>query len=182
MSQSPIYRVTETGEIGQLIPCPCDDPIILEFKDGIRDAFFLRELEPVPISSRTHGKSCEARIPLCGTGSTHPITASYSTRRRNAKNRGKGRPKGMARGTIEKMLAIYRFLETQSEAVYRSAIEKAVDFNCTRCLMYQPSQKTQVTLESLGIVERIPGERTWVAWRLTELGRTEGVDIIRGLK
>ena len=128
MSQSPIYRVTETGEIGQLIPCPCDDPIILEFKDGIRDAFFLRELEPVPISSRTHGKSCEARIPLCGTGSTHPITESYSTRRRNAKNRGKGRPKGMARGTIEKMLAIYRFLETQSEAVYRSAIEKAVSF------------------------------------------------------
>ena len=46
MSQSPTYRVIETLETGQLIPCPCDNPIILEFKDGIRDAFFLRELEP----------------------------------------------------------------------------------------------------------------------------------------
>ena len=155
----PIYRVVETGEVGHLIPCPCDNPIILEFKDGIRDAFFLRELEPT----------------------THPITDSYPTRGNATKNGVKGRPKGMERGTIEKMLQIYRFLETQSEPVYRTAIEKAVGFNCTRLLMYQPSQAKQVTLESLGIVERIPGERTWVAWRLTELGQTEGVDIIRGL-
>ena len=169
MSQSPtpirsgsklIYRVIETGEIGQLIPCPCDNPIILEFKDGIRDAFFLRELEPT----------------------THPITKSYPKRGSNAKNGVKGRPKGLERGTIQKMLQIYRFLETQSEPVYRSAIEKAVGFNCTRSLMYQPSQPKQVTMESLGIAKRIPGERTWVAWRLTELGRTEGEATIRGLK
>ena len=159
MSQSPIYRVTETGEIGQLIPCPCDDPIILEFKDGIRDAFFLRELEPT----------------------THPITNSYPTRGNATKNGVKGRPKGLERGTVEKMLEIYRFLETQSEPVYRAAIERAVGFNCTRPLMCQPSQPKQVTLESLGIAERMPGERTWVAWQLTELGRTEGEDIIMGL-
>ena len=159
MSQSPIYRVTETGEIGQLIPCPCDDPIILEFKDGIRDAFFLRELEPT----------------------THPITNSYPTRGNATKNGVKGRPKGLERGTVEKMLEIYRFLETQSEPVYRAAIERAVGFNCTRPLMCQPSQPKQVTLESLGIAERMPGERTWVAWQLTELGRTEGEAIIRGL-
>ena len=156
----PIYRVVETGEIGQLIPWPCDNPIILELKDGIRDAFFLRELEPT----------------------THPITESYPTRSSNAKNGAKGRPKGLERGPIEKMLQIYRFLETQSEPVYRAAIEKAGGFNCTRLLMCHPSQPKQVTLESLGIAERIPGERTWVAWRLTELGRTEGEDIIRGLK
>ena len=159
MSQLPIYRVTETGEIGQLIPCPCNDPIILEFKDGIRDAFFLRELEPT----------------------THPITNSYPMRGNATKNGVKGRPKGMERGTVDKMLEIYRFLETQSEPVYRAAIEKAVGFNCTRPLMIQPSQPKQVTLESLGIAARMPGERTWVAWQLTELGRTEGVDIIKGL-
>ena len=166
MSHSPIYRVIETGRIGQLIPCPCDNPIILEFKDGIRDAFFLRELEPT----------------------THPITESYSTRSSNAKNGVKGRSKGLERGTVEKMLEIYRFLEAQprdsegkSLPVYRAAIEKAVGFSCTRPLMRQPSQPKQITLESLGIVERIPGERTWVTWRLTELGRMEGEDIIRGL-
>ena len=154
------YRVVETGEIGQLLPCSCDNPIILEFKDGIRDAFFLRELEPT----------------------THPITASYPTRGSANKNGVKGRPKGLARRTVEKMLQIYRFLETQSEPVYRSAIEKAVGFNCTRCLMSQPSQPTIITMESLGIAERIPGERTWVAWRLTELGRMEGETIIKSLK
>ena len=126
------YRVIETGEIGQLFPCPCDNPIILEFKDGIRDAFFLRELEPT----------------------THPITASYPPRGSANKN---GRPKGLARRTVERMMQIYRFLETQSEPVYRSAIEKAVGFNCTRCLMSQPSQPTIITMESLGIAERIAG-------------------------
>ncbi len=167
------YRVIETGKIGQLIPCPCDNPIILEFKDGTRDAFFLRELEPM----------------------THPITESYSTRSSNTKNGVKGGSKGSDKskpglewGTIEKMLQIHQFLESQSRdsegkslPVYRAAIEKVVGFNCAHSLMHQPSQPKRVTLESLGIVERIPGERTWVAWRLTELGRTEGEGIIRGL-
>ena len=153
------YRVIKTGEIGQLLPCPCDDPIILEFKDGTRDAFFLRELEPTP----------------------HPITDSYATRGNTATNGAKNRPKGLEQGTVEKMLQIFRFLETQSAPVYRAAIEQAVGFNCTRPLMRQPSQPQQVTLESLGIAERIPGERTWVAWRLTEVGRTEGEEVIRGL-
>ena len=154
------YFVIKTGEIGKLIPCPCDDPVILEFKDGVRDAFHLRELEPT----------------------THPSTASYPKRGSNAKNGVKGRPKGIHRRTTENMLQIYRFLETQSEPVYRSAIEKAVGFNCVRPLMHQPSQPKQVTMESLGIAERMPGERTWVAWQLTELGRTEGEAIIKSLK
>ena len=160
MSQSPIYRVVETGEIGKLVPCPCDNPIILEFKDGIRDVFFLQDLEPT----------------------TRPITNSYPKRGSAARNGQKGRPKGLAQKTVDRMLQIYQLLETQSEPVYRSAIEKEVGFNCVWYLMIQPSQKTSITLESLGIVERIPGERTWVAWRLTELGRAEGEAIIRGLK
>ena len=114
------YRVIETGEVGRLIPCPCDNPIILEFKDGIRDAFFLRELE----------------------ATTHPITNSSTVRSSATKNGSKGRPKGLAKKTVERMLQIYQFLETQSEPVYRAAIEKAVDFSCVRCLMIQPSQKT----------------------------------------
>ena len=65
--------------------------------------------------------------------------------------------------------------------MYQATIEEVVGFNCTRPLMWQLSQLKQVTLESLGIAEQIPGEQTWVAWQLTELGRIEGVDIIRGL-
>ena len=154
------YKVIETEEIGKLVPCPCDDPIILEFKDGIRDAFHLRELEPT----------------------SHPITNSYPTRGNATKYGQKGRPKGLEQRTVQKMLKIYRFLEAQSKPVYRQAIEKAVGFNCTRPLMHQPSQPKQITLESLGIAERTPGERTWVAWSLTELGRRDGDDIIRKLR
>ena len=154
------YRVIKTGEVGKFIESPCDNPIILEFKDGIRDAFFLRELEPT----------------------THPITKSYPKRGNLTRNGQKGRPKGLERGTVEKMLQIYQFLETQSEPVYRSVIEKSVGSNCVFPLMYQPSQPKQVTMESLGITERIPGERTWVTWRLTEMGRAEGETIIKSLK
>ena len=153
------YRVIETGEIGQLIPCHCDNPVILEFKNGIRDVFFLRELEPTP----------------------HPISNSHPKQggRRSGQN---VRSKGMERRTIDKMLQIYRFLETQSEPMYRSAIEKAVGFNCARSLINYKSQGERITLESLGIVERLPGERTWIAWRLTEMGRTEGASIIESLR
>ena len=116
------YRVIETGAIGKLIPCPCDDPIILGLKDGIRDAFFLRELEPM----------------------TYPITVSHPTRSSNAKNGVKGKSKGSDKSkpgleweTREKMLRIHRFLKSQprdsegkSLPVYRAAIEKAVGSNC----------------------------------------------------
>ena len=152
------YRVIETGEIGQLSPCHCDNPVILEFKNGIIDVFFLHELEPT----------------------THPISNSHT--KHGGKRRDQiGRPKGMERSTIDKMLQVYCFLETQSEPVYRSVIEKAVGFNCARSLINYKSEGDRITLESLGIVERLPGERKWVAWQLTELGRTEGASIIEKL-
>ena len=153
------YRVIKTGEIGKLVHCPSDDPVILEFKDGYRDAFHLRELEPT----------------------TQKTTYAFG-RSKGGPNRGRGRPKGVAAQTVEKMLQIYRFIEAQSEPVYRRDIENAVGFNCTRPLMCQRSQSKQVTLESLGIVERLRVQRTWVMWKLTELGRRDGEKVIRRLK
>lgn len=158
MPQPPTYRVIKTGEIGELIPSPSDNPVILEFGEGFRDAFFLRELEPT----------------------SHQITKSYPKQGKRHRNRGK--PKGMLISTLDKMLAIRRYLETQSEPVYRKDIEKVVMFDCTRPLMSQPSEPERVTLESLGIVERSPGIRTWITWRLTELGRTDGEAIIKRLE
>ena len=152
------FKISKTGEIGEQIACPCDDPIILEFKDGERDAYHLRDVEP----------------------STQPVTDALFTR--NGKRIGNtGRPQRLEQVSIEKMLQIYEFLETQSEPVYRAAIEKTLGFNCTRPLMIQLSQPKRVTLESLGIAERLPRERTWVAWRLTEWGRAEGEAIIKEL-
>ena len=97
-------------------------------------------------------------------------------------NGKKGSPKELTSATIEKMLRIYRFLFAQDQPVYRAAIQRAVGFDITRSLMNQRSRSLHtITLESLGIVERLPGERTWCAWQLTELGRIEGDAIIEGL-
>ena len=126
-----LYQVIETGKVGQLVPCPCDNPIILEFKDGCRDAFFLRELEPTTV----------------------PLTDSYPTRGSAAKKGRRGRPRGLERRTIQKILWIYQFLKTQS-------------------------QPGTISMERLGIVERIAAERTRVTWRLTERGRARGARIL----
>lgn len=156
----PTYRVVETGEIGQLVACPCDDPVILEFKDKVRDAFHLRELEPT----------------------TAPISMS-DTRGQAAKNGQKGRSKGIEHRTIKRMLQIHAFLMKQTAPVYRKQIEDQVGFNITRHIMIQKSGLVHYdSLESLGIVKRIKGERTWAAWQLTEHGRTEGEQIIKSLQ
>ena len=46
------YRVEVSGVIGKIVPCPCDDPIILEFSDVSRDAYHLRncEITTLPIT------------------------------------------------------------------------------------------------------------------------------------
>ena len=156
----PLYRVVKTNEVGVLVPSPCDDPVILQFKDGVRDAFHLRELQPT----------------------TSPISISNG-RNIAAKNGRRGRPKGIGRGTIKNMLAIHTFLLTQPKPVYRRHIQKAVGFDITRPMINQQSHAPHtITLESLGIVERIPTEHTWTAWQLTPLGRAHGESIINSLK
>lgn len=152
------YHVVETGEIGKVCPCPCDDPLILKFEDGVLDAFHLCELEETD----------------------RQLTVSINRGVPNGNGR-KGRPKGMETGTVNKMLQIYRFLLHQTEPVYRAQIEKAVGFNITRPLMVQKSLAQCVTMESLGIVKRLPGHRTWAAWELTEHGRSEGERVIKSL-
>ena len=38
------YLVPATGIIGKIMPCNCDDPIILQFADGSLDFFWLKEI------------------------------------------------------------------------------------------------------------------------------------------
>ena len=44
------YQVLRSGVVGVVVPSPCPDPLVLEFRDGSRDAFHLRELEPTALS------------------------------------------------------------------------------------------------------------------------------------
>ena len=38
------YKVSKTGEIGEKIECHCDTPVLLEFSNGKRDAYHLRDV------------------------------------------------------------------------------------------------------------------------------------------
>ena len=97
-----------------------------------------------------------------------------------SRNGRKGGSIGIKPRTIEKLLEVYTFLQSQPKPVYRSVIEKAVGFNCARSLMRHISSPT--TLETLGVAQRSQGERKWLLWELTEKGKAEGASIIRGLK
>ena len=35
---------THDGHVGKVMPCPCDNPLILEFTDGKRKVFFAKEI------------------------------------------------------------------------------------------------------------------------------------------
>ena len=38
------YRVVRTNEVGVVVPCPCPDPLILEFKESTRDAYHAHQI------------------------------------------------------------------------------------------------------------------------------------------
>ena len=156
------YQVLSSGEVGVVVPSPCPDPIILEFRDGSRDAFHLRELEPTALS----------------------VSRSKDSTYKKNRNGKMGRPRGVETITITKMLAVHGYLKRQSVSLKRSVIEKEMGFDCTRILMQLPSDPDdKINLETLGIVLRIPVRRDkWVAWELTPLGREKGEEIIHSLK
>ena len=156
------YRVLRSGKVGVVMPSPCPDPLVLEFRDGKRDAFHLRELE------------------LCDLSLSRSENSNY----KKNKDGNMGRPRGVETITISKMFAVHGFLKRQSVPLQRSVIEKEMGFDCTRILMQMPSDPDdKINLETLGIVLRVPVRRDrWVAWELTDLGREKGEEIIRSLK
>ena len=155
------YRVIGTNVVGLLVECGCDDPIILAFDDEIRDVFWLRDVEKVDL----------------------PPTDSHSTQKPEVRHAQRfGRPRGITPLIIEKMLAICEYLKTQPDAIDRSQMEKHLGYTTIRCLMSQPSRPNRVTLESLGIVERIIGHRRLAKWKITEYGKTDGERIVKALR
>ena len=86
--------------------------------------------------------------------------------------------KGVRPVTIQKFLSIYDYLKRQDEPVTVKEIQKSVGFY-SYCFLGNPSQHLEFSLETLGIVERVPLTRNWLAWQLTEKGRSEGEEIIQ---
>ena len=156
------YQVLRSGKVGVVVPAPCPDPLILEFKDGDLDVFHLRELE------------------LCDLSVSRSENSNY----KKNKDGNMGRPKGVEAVTISKMFAVHGFLKRQSVPLKRSVVDKEMGFDCTRILSQLPSDpEGKINLETLGIVLRVPLSRDrWVAWELSELGREKGEEIIHSLK
>ena len=125
------YLVVRTNEVGVVVPCSCDDPLILEFKDGSHDAFHLRDLETTDLPATIGEKS------------------PYAANRRR-------RPRQVSPQARDKMFMIHAYLLTDSKPVRRSQIEAALGYSCIDLLMKQLSYPHKINLERLNIVKRVP--------------------------
>ena len=148
------YRVKSTGDVGKIQPCPCDDPVILQFQDEVLDFFWMKDIEKTDL----------------------PVTCERGERGRKGR-----RVNTVNRPTIHKFHKVRFFLMGQDKPVKRSFIESELGFSCIRHLIHFPSHPDQWTLESAKIVERTQGYRNWCFWGLTDLGRTDGESMIESV-
>ena len=149
------YRVKLTGDIGMIMPCPSDDPVILEFRDGTRDAFRLQDIELT-----------EAPVTPLSSASKKP-NKCYRINKR----------------TIQKYLDIRTFLMNQTQPIRRSTIESALGYHCLHFLTSYPTNPYSWNLESANLVRRVShkGSRLQL-WELTDLGKVDGESIIKSIK
>ena len=155
------YKVKSTKRIGEQIECPCDDPIILDFAPGAlnsRRVYWLKKVEPASMPENWEVMKAER---LAGKIVDVP----------------KIRHKGVRFVTIQKFLSIYNYLKRQDEPVTVKEIQKGVGFY-PYYFLGNLSHHLEFSLETLGIVERVPLTRNWLAWQLTEKGLREGTEII----
>lgn len=147
------FQVIATGEVGQFVPCAVLNPVILRFANGYRDVYRLSEL-------------------VSTTDPMTPLTRHWGF--------SKYRRTGVQPRTRKKFEKIIKFLNTQSQPLPLSKINKALGFNCSRHINKNAAHAAGglLSLEGLGIVERVPRTHTWVAWQLTEVGRQRGAAIL----
>ena len=148
------YLVTATGAVGKIMPCNCDDPVILEFKGGVLDFFRLNSIE---------------------------LTKDAVTAPAKRKRRINDRYKTLHNKTIDKFIRIHTFLMNQTQPVRRSVIERVMGFDCARHLMIYPSNPERWNLETAGIVKRVQVGEKLCLWYLTPFGKKQGVGIIQSL-
>ena len=73
--------------------------------------------------------------------------------------------------TVDKLIRLYDYLAEQSEPVTLKEAEAAVGFKCVTLLSRQRDNARLRTLEELGLVKRIPLQRHYLAWQITDRGR-----------
>ena len=150
-----LHYLTPNKKIGILAAVPqIDSPLILEFSDGLRDAFHTRDLIPT----------------------TKPLTtiagSAFLKRKRH-------RTKKVKRETIDKQLKLLAFLSEQTDYIKLQDAESALGFKCRYIMSRQREYDSVISLEEFGLAKRKRTQKTWVTWRITEKGRNEGAKAIK---
>ena len=142
---------TPQGRVGFLAPVPQIDPLILQFKDGLRDVYRIRDLEVT----------------------SEPLTDTLGSRRKQTKN-AVPLIRPIRRETIRRLFALYDYLKKQSKPITLREAKEELGFSCVPVMSRQREGDRLKTLEELGIVRRIPLTGRYLAWELTDEGRERG--------
>ena len=108
------YQVVRSGKVGVVLPSPCPDPLVLEFRDGKRDAFHLRELE------------------LCDLSVSRSENSNY----KKNKDGNMDETPGVSRLSRSVRCSLFTVSSNVNPFLSRrSVIEKEMGFDCTRILI-----------------------------------------------
>ena len=149
-----LHYLTPQNNVGMLADVPQIDPVILEFADGLRDAFYKDDLKPT-------------------TAGITPISGSLFFKRKRSVG------KQVKRVTVEKQLKLLAFLCKQTRPVKKKECEEALGFRCVYILSRQRDYDSVLSLEELGLVVRSYTEQRWIFWEVTEKARTHGEEFIK---
>ena len=148
------WKCKLTGRVGFLPQGVVQiNPLILEFSDGLRDVFRLRDLE------LTHDE----------------VTASMIS------GRSKPRQRLIARSSVQKQLQILEYMRQRSRPVSAPKATKDLGFNTQNFIWRQFERATLISLEEMELLRRIPvnpakvGSGHKMLWEITEKGKEVGV-------
>ena len=149
-------RVKPTGDIVQMANVPQQDPVIVQYGDGVRDVFRIKDLERVPKQALT------------------PSPATHGGRRVSRV------PGEIKLETLERQLKLLEYMREAKEPVKAGDATADLGFPCLYLMRRQRDKDRVKSLEELGIIEYTLYGRHWFQWHITELGRTaQAEELIR---
>ena len=146
---------TDAGTIGKVADIPQIDPIVLEFADGARDAFYKDTLHLTDEALTIHAD------PRRG------IPRDFKGRKPTEKTKRKISQTLLTK-RAQRILLVRAYLKKQSKPIPIITIEKSLGFIARP--MIQTRKKNTVSLEELGIVDFVLFRNRFYHWYLTEKG------------
>lgn len=155
-----LHYKTPDRTVGKVADIPQIDPIILEFSDQIRDAYFKKDLK------------------LTTKDLTPHINAKVITQR---KKNNRTRKNEIHAITITKMLKVLHLVRDANGPITMPVINELLGFSCIGILTraYSDRNRRLISLEELGLVECEKRSSHRHYYRITEKGLKGGEDEIK---